>query len=293
MVDVNQLDLRKLRAFQLVSKHGNLRLAAGRLNQTVPAVSAKIRLLERDLGIALFERLPNKLIPTEAGQKFLGEVEAIFERAEHALASLSPAAVPAGRLTISTASDYSWYIAPRISRFLKKHPGAELDLQVHRGADAIRALVRGDLDVGIGVFATLAKTLQREVVAETTLSLVCPPGHPLLQKRPLRLAEIVRHKLIVLPRHGTTRQLVDRVMAKHSVRPSSIIEVADCQTAGTFVEMGVGVAIVHAMCIDHLRSSKLVSVNLARYFGKVAFTVVYRRGARSPLIRAMLDELKS
>jgi DNA-binding transcriptional LysR family regulator len=292
-MDINQLDLRKLRAFQLVSKHGNLRLAAGRLNQTVPAVSAKIRRLERELGVALFERLPNKLIPTAAGQKFLGEVEAVIERAEQALASLSPAAVPAGRLTVSTASDYAWYIAPRISRFLKRHPGAELELQVHRGADALRALVRGELDVGIGVFPKVPKTLQREVVAETALSLVCPPGHPLLRRRPPRLAEIARHRLIVLPRHGATRQLVERVMAKHSVRPASIIEVANCQTAGTFVEMGVGVAIVHAMCIDHLHSNKIVSVNLARYFGKVAFTVVYRQGTRSALIGAMLNELKS
>jgi DNA-binding transcriptional LysR family regulator len=292
-MDVNQLDLGKLRAFQLVSRHGNLRLAAGRLNQTVPAVSAKIRRLERELGVALFERLPNKLIPTEAGQKFLGEAEAVIERAEQALASLSPASIAAGRLTVSTASDYAWYIAPRISRFLKKHPGAELELQVHRGADALRALVRGDLDVGIGVFSKLPKMLQSEVLAETTLLLVCPPGHPLLQRRPPRLAEIARHRLIVLPRHGATRQLVERVLSRHSVRAGSIIEVANCETAATFVETGVGVAIVHAMCMDHLRSTRIVSVSLGRYFGKVAFTVVNRRGTRSPLIRAMLDELKS
>jgi DNA-binding transcriptional LysR family regulator len=292
-MDLDRLDLKKLRAFQLVSKHGNLRLAAGRLNQTVPAVSSKIRRLEQDLGVALFERLPNKLIPTEAGQKFLGEVEAVFERAEEALATLAPAAGPAGRLTVSTVSDYAWYIAPRISRFLKKYPNVELDLQIHRGADATRALVRGDLDVSFGVFERLPKTLERQVVAETALALVCAPGHPLLRRRPPRLADIARHKLIVLPRHGATRRLVDRVMAQHSVRPASIIEVANCQTASTFVEAGVGVAIVHSICLDHVRSSRVSSVSLAKYFGKVAFTVAYRRGARSPLIHAMVEELKS
>jgi DNA-binding transcriptional LysR family regulator len=292
-MDIDRLDLKKLRAFQLVSKHGNLRLAAARLNQTVPAVSSKIRRLEQELGIELFERLPNKLIPTEAGQKFLREVEGIFERAEEALATLSPAAGPAGRLTVSSASDYSWYIAPRISRFLKKYPGVELDLQIYRGADAIRALARGDLDVSIGVFEKLPKTLAKEVIAETALALVCVTGHPLLARRPPRLSEIARHKLIVLPKHGATRQLVDRVMSQHSVRPGSMIEVANCQTASTFVEMGVGVAIAHSICIDHLRSGRVSSVSLAKYFGKVAFTVVYRRAARSPLIRALLDELKS
>ena len=292
-MDINHLDLKKLRAFQLVSKHGNLRLAAGRLHQTVPAISSKIRRLERDLGIELFERLPNKLIPTEAGQKFLSEVEAIFARAEQALATLSPAAVPAGRLTVSTASDYSWYIAPRISKFLKRNPGVELNLQVYRGSDAIQALARGELDMSIGVFPKLPKTLEKETIIETTLALVCRAEHPLLRRRLPRLADIVRHKLIVLPRHGETRKLIDKTMSDKSVKPSSVIEVANCQIASTFVEMGVGVAIAHSLCMEHARSENVSWVDLRKYFGKVALSVVYRKGAHSPLIRALTEELAS
>src|SRR5258707_3846341 len=107
-MDLNQLDLKKLRAFALVAKHGNLRLAAVRLNQTVPAISSKIRRLERDLGVELFERLPNKLILTPAEADFLHEVEAVFERAEQPLATLYLRSDPAGQLTVSTARDRSW-----------------------------------------------------------------------------------------------------------------------------------------------------------------------------------------
>jgi DNA-binding transcriptional LysR family regulator len=292
-MDLDQLDLKKLRAFQLVSKHGNLRLAAARLHQTVPAVSSKIRRLEKELGLELFERLPNKLIPTEAGERFLQEVDAIFARAEQALDTLSPNRAPAGRLTVSTASDYSWYLAPRISNFLKRNPGVELDLQVSRGSDAIRALVRGELDMSIGVFPTLPKTLQKEVIIETTLSLVCKAGHPLLRRQMPKLADIVRHKLIVLPRHGATRRLIDKSMASNAVKPSSIIEVATCQIASTFVEMGVGVAIAHSLCMEHVGGQNVSWIDLGKYFGKVALSVVYRRGARSPLIRALSKELAS
>jgi DNA-binding transcriptional LysR family regulator len=290
-MDLSELDLKKLRAFQLVAKHGNLRLAAARLNQTVPAISSKIRRLEDDLGIGLFERLPNKLILTQAGTRFLNEVEAIFERAEQALATLSAGHAPTGRLSVSTASDYSWYLAPRISNFLKRNPGVELNLQVYRGSDAIRALVRGELDMSIGVFPKLPKTLEKDVIIETTLALVCTAGHPLLRRQLPKLAEIVRHKLIVLPRHGETRRLIDKTMANNAVRPSSIIEVANCQIASTFVEMGVGVAIAHALCMEHAGAKNVSWVDLGKYFGKVALSVVYRRGAHSPLIRALSKEL--
>jgi DNA-binding transcriptional LysR family regulator len=290
-MDLNALDLKRLRAFHLVAKHGNLRLAAARLNQTIPAISDKIRRLERDLGIQLFERLPNKLILTGAGKTFSGEVEAIFLRAEQALATISHNVSPSGRLTVSTGSDYSWYIAPRISRLLKKHPGVELDLQVQRSADAIRALARGDLDVAVGIFPKLPKSIQRTVLAETTLSLVCPHGHPMLQHRPLRPADIARFKLIVLPRHGVTRKLVDKTMAEHGLRASSVIEVANCQTASTFVETGVGVAIAHSLCLMHGHSEKTALIDLGKYFGKVTLSAAFRRGAHSELIRALLDEL--
>lgn len=291
-MELDRLDLKKLRAFALVAKHGSLRLAAARLNQTVPAISSKIRRLEQELGIELFERLPNKLILTGAGTHFLREVEAVFHRAEQALASLSSAAAPAGRLSISTASDYSWYFAPRLSNFLKRHPGVQLDLQVYRGSDAIRALARGELDMSIGVFRKLPKALEKKTMVETTLSLVCPVGHPLLRGRVPKLSDIVRHNLIVLPRHGETRKLIDKALASNALKPASIVEVANCQIAGVFVENGVGLAIAHSLCMGHAHSENVSWIDLGRYFGKVALSVAYRRGAtRTPLIRNLVAEL--
>ena len=77
MLNLDTLDLRRLRAFHLVAKHGGLRLAAGRLKQSIPAISAKIRKLEDELGFELFERLPNKLLLTIAGERFLREVDGV------------------------------------------------------------------------------------------------------------------------------------------------------------------------------------------------------------------------
>ncbi|HVY58771.1 MAG TPA: LysR family transcriptional regulator [Xanthobacteraceae bacterium] len=291
-MDVESLDLKKLRAFHLVARHGNLRLAASRLNQTVPAISSKLRRLEEDLGIELFERLPNKLILTAAGEKFLREVDAVFERVEQAIATLSSGTTPGGRLAVSIGTDHSWYSAPKISNFLKRFPGVELRLQVYRASDALRALARGELDVSIGVFPKLPKALEREVIAESSLSLVCMADDPLLRRQPPKLADIARHRLIVLPRHAETRKLLDKAMANGSIQASSIIEAANCQTAATFVEMGVGVAIVHTLCMGHHHARNLRCVDLGQHFGKIAFSVVYRRGGlRSPLIRGLLEEM--
>jgi DNA-binding transcriptional LysR family regulator len=292
IVDIDRLDLRKLRAFHLVAKHGNLRLAAARLNQTVPAISSKLKHLERDLGLELFERLPNKLILTVVGERFMREVDAVFARAEQALAALAPADAPSGRLAVSIGTDHDWLSLAKISDFIKRYPGVALSLQVYRASDALRALTKGDLDVSIGVFPALPRTLEREVIAESTLSLACPPGHPLLRRQPPRIAAIARYPLIVLSRRAEARKLVDRALARADVKPARLIEVANCHTAMTFVAKGVGIGIAHSLCLSHLASDPVRRVDLGHALGRVEFCVVYRRGAaRSPLIRGLLEEL--
>src|SRR5947207_10346187 len=107
MLQLDTLDLQRLRAFHLVAIHRGLRHAASRLKQSIPAISARIHKLENELGFDLFERLPNKMVITIAGERFLREVEGIFERAEQALTSLNNA-LPAERLAVSVGSDHAW-----------------------------------------------------------------------------------------------------------------------------------------------------------------------------------------
>ena len=292
MLQLESLDLRRLRAFHLVAKHGNLRLAAARLKQSIPAISAKIRKLESDLGIELFERLPNKLILTPAGERFLLEVEGIFERAEQALATLTDRA-PEGRITVSVGSDHAWYYAPKIRNFLNRYPSVALSLRVYKSDEALVALDKGDLDLGLGIFPDLPKRIERSVIEETTLSLAYNPREIGPRRRPLGLADLARLRVIVPPRSTVTRRLVDRTMASALDKAATVIEAPTCETAANFVEMGVGVALVHTLCMERHRSRLVQTSDLGAKLGRVAFCAVHRRGAtRSPLVRALLDEVR-
>jgi DNA-binding transcriptional LysR family regulator len=291
-MDPDALDLKKLRAFRLVARHGNLRLAAARLNITVPAISVQIRRLEEDLGIKLFQRLPNKLILTRAGETFVRETEAIFERIGKAVANLSAQSSPKGRVSLSIGNDLAWYFAPRIGHFIKRYPGIELRMQIYKASEALAALGKGDLDVCIGVFPAIPKALVHEVVAESTLSLACPPGHPLLRQRPPRLEDIARYKLLVLPRHTHTRHVIDRAFAAASVETRSFIEAGNCQTARAFVEQAIGIAVVHSLCMEQSPSKRLRHIDLGQSFETIKIAAVYRKGADAlPALRQLMDEL--
>jgi DNA-binding transcriptional LysR family regulator len=287
----DELDLKRLKAFRLVARHGSLRQAALRLNQTIPAISGKLRKLEEDLGVTLFERTPNKLVLTQVGQRFLNEADALVERAERAIASLRQPAEPVGRLAVAIGSDQTWYFAPRICAFLKRFPRIEVALSVLQASDSLQRLRHGELDLAIGVFPRLSAEFEQHPVVETTVSLLCPKRHPLLTRASPTLDEIARYRLIVLPKHAETRKLVDRAMSLSNVQGSNMIEVANCQTASTFVELGVGVALVHSICCGNAPTASVRRIDLGKQLGKVGFSLVSRAGMRHDALATLVEQL--
>jgi DNA-binding transcriptional LysR family regulator len=292
MLQLDTLDLQRLRAFHLVAKHGGLRHAATRLKQSIPAISARIRKLEIELGLELFDRLPNRLILTAVGERFLREVEAIFERAEQALTNLNNE-MPEGRLAVSIGSDLTWYYAPKFRNFLNRYPNVAMSLRVYRSAEALVALDQGKVDISFGIFRKLPKSLERVVIEETTLSLAYNPREIGSRRKPIGLADLTRQRVIVPPRSTLTRELIDRNLATALKTASSMMEAPTCETAATFVEMGVGVAFVHTLCMERHRSQLIHTVNLGLRTAKVALCAVHRKGAlRLSLVRALLDEVR-
>ena len=145
----------------------------------------------------------------------------------------------------------------------------------------------------MGVFPKVPKTLARETIVESTMSLVCPPGHPLLARATPRLADISRYRLILLPKYAPTRKVVDQAMGGRP-DPDNVLEVANCHTASTFVENGIGVAIVHSLCIEHFHPANVRWTEMSHQFGKIAFSVIYRRGrVSSTLIQGLVRELRA
>jgi DNA-binding transcriptional LysR family regulator len=231
------------------------------------------------------------MILNVAGARLLHEVEGLFEKAEQVLKDVASPQV-AGRLTVSIGSDHSWYFVPRISRYLNKNPRVELSLQVYRAPEAIADLQRGVLDLALGIFPNLPRGLQKDVVAESTMALLCPAGHPVTRRRPPRLDDIALHRLIFPPAYSESRKIIDRVFAKAGIQIDDVIEVANCGTSRTFVEHGVGLALVHSLCVSHTPSPKLQWLDLGKLFGRIEFAVAYRQGrAPSIVLQGLLDEL--
>lgn len=292
-MELDDLDLRKLRAFWLVARYGRLRAAASRLKITSSAVSFSIRQLEGQLGTALFERTPNRLILTQAGERFARTAEAIFDEIGNILAASPLDTAPRGRLLVSVNDDLAWYFVPKISAFLRMYPEVELGVYINNSSDTLRLVAEGEVNVGIGRFLKVPDPLSMQPVFETSVSLVCSLDHPLARRKAIRLADLARYKLITLLGRHSTRQKMETAFAEVGIETRSYIEAGNCQTICEFAEAGIGVGVVHTSCIREA-ATRLHHRELSRYFGKATFSMVCPKyGAGSPIFVEVLREALS
>lgn len=121
--------LETLRVFEVACRHGSYSEAARELNVTHSAVSQRIRQLEEDLGLTLFERQGNRMMPTPAGLRLQAGVKSAFSELGAALGSLQTRRRDA-ELTVSLLPVMAArWLVPRLSRFTARYPSINLHIK--------------------------------------------------------------------------------------------------------------------------------------------------------------------
>lgn len=137
--------LASIRAFEAAARLGSFAKAAQELDTTAASVSYHVRQLEKQVGVVLFRRHPQKVELTEPGQ--LIATEAINAFAALRASFVMAADLDQSRLSITTLPTIgtSW-LTPRLGRFRAKHPDIQFELELSAEA---HDLASGRFDAAI------------------------------------------------------------------------------------------------------------------------------------------------
>jgi DNA-binding transcriptional LysR family regulator len=145
------MDLRQLRYFEAVAKHGHFGRAAQHLNIVQPALSMQIRALEDELGGALFVRTSRRVELTAAGQLLLAEAErtlAQATRAKEVVQSSLRGEIGKVRIGFVGNAVLTGKITGDLQAFRAEYPSAVIELAEMAPHEQSSRVLDGTIDVG-------------------------------------------------------------------------------------------------------------------------------------------------
>ncbi|VVE34369.1 LysR family transcriptional regulator [Pandoraea soli] len=251
------IDVRLLRYFIAVAETGHMTRAAERLGIGQPPLSQQIRVLESQLGVTLFERLPRGMALTDAGQAFLGDAYEVVRKLDQAVDDVRRVAAGIkGRLSVGLTSSAALHpFVPTVIRtFRSDAPAVSLMLDESSTSELLDGLRDGHLDVAF-VRQPQGDTAQIVFVPvlEEPMVLAVPSAHPLALtgragKAAVPMTAIATQKLI-LYRRRTGQGLYDAIIAAcHGAgfSPNIEQEAPRLLTTLSLVAAGLGVSVVPA-----------------------------------------------
>ena len=186
---LHQVPLSILRAFEAAGRTGSFRAAATELGLTPSAVSHAIRKLEQTLGATLFARENRAVHLSPEGEVLRRHVSRAFEELGRGLEMVSARGPQFLRLHSAPSFATQW-LSPRLSRFLRDHPGIEVRLAA--GTDYTRFL-NDEFDADIVYGLPRQEGLVVVPLGEETVTPLCTPDLAQTIKVPM---DLFNHVLI-------------------------------------------------------------------------------------------------
>lgn len=230
-----RLKLRQLQLLVALDEAGNIHRAALALHLTQPAASKLLKEVETALGVPLFDRLPRGMRATPYG-------EALVRHARLALASLTQAHDEVlalktgrfGRVRVGCIAAPGMTLLPAAVTLAKRqNPGLRVEVSIDSSDQLMERLGQGWLDIVVGrLFERHAKAdLRYEALVDEPVSAIARPGHPLLARLRLTLADVARAPWIVPPEGSVLRHRFELMFQEAGLLPpDDLIET----TAPTF-----------------------------------------------------------
>lgn len=290
------MDLEALRSFYHVARERSFSRAARILHVSQPAMSVRVKTLERELGERLFDRARKGVALTEAGAVLFRSAEKIFADVEEALARLAELRQSgSGRVRIGCSDTVSLYLLPPVlKKFRRSYPEAEIMIRNAHTAEILDLLVRGELDFGIVTRPpSMDRRLEARDLFEEQFVLVVKRDDSLMRRSAVTLEALDGRPMVALERGTENRDAVDRALRAGGARPRVVLETGNIEVQKLYAAQGLGFAIVPEISLGAVDRRRLQVRRIKGAPVRRTVVAVVNRGGYVPRAAAALLELVS
>ena len=256
--------LKQIDTFLEVARELSVSRAAERLHVTQPAVSMQLRQLEAALEVPLFQQVGRRLQLTDAGrdlQRIGAGAAAQLKELEDVMASHR--GLRRGRIQLGIVSTAKYFVPMLLVRFRKKFPAIEVELKINNRESILSLLVRNEIDLVIMGRAPDDIDCVAMPFATNPMGIIAAPEHPLSRRRQAPWSVLKGQDFVVREQGSGTRAAMERLFAKHRVKPNIVMELPSNETIKQAVMAGMGLSFLSLRTVRHeIASGYLALIDL-------------------------------
>lgn len=280
--------LTQLTMFVAVAEEMHFGRAAERLRMTQPPLSRQIQLLEKELGVQLFDRSSRAVTLTAAGKAFLGDARRILQQTERVtLAVRKTSAGKSGILRIGFTGGSVFSGLERVLDSARRAlPDVEIELRELVTMDQLEALSDGSLDLGLTRPPVTRPDLGSQPLLRESLVAAIPAAHPLAGQECVHVKDLHGVDMVMYTPIESRYffELLSAVFHEARVAPVPVQYMHQFHSLLALVNLGWGVALVpESAATMHLDGVVYRPVEL-RKPAQVELDLVWRRSNDNPAL---------
>ncbi|MDP5276542.1 LysR family transcriptional regulator [Chengkuizengella axinellae] len=286
------MDIKHVKTFVSVVKHGGFSKAADVLNYAQSTVTTHIKALEKELNTYLFDRLGKKVTLTKSGQHFHPyaiELLAIYEKAQEIPLDSNH---PEGTLMITANESLAVYRLPQILKTYKqKYPQVNIVIQIASNEQALKELQEGETDIVflMGEDIEFKDYISSTLYQESFVWILPNDLSPNLDTSNL----LQQYQFIYTESSCGYRAVIDQILQLSGKLPTQTFESSSIEVIKQSVKCGLGVSILPFIVVEELVKKKEITFQSIELPIKITSQMFYHKSRWiSPVLRSFLDILK-
>ena len=284
------LELRHLRAFEVLAQELNFTRAAARLHLTQQALSAQVRDLEKRVGVPLFERTTRSVALTDAGRTLLRHTPGILLSVGQALAETREAAAGSRASLVVGMRGVSGVelVSAVVRAFRADHPDVDVALRNVDFKDASAGLAGGETDVALAWLPVPEGLVVVPLLEDERLA-VLPADHPLAAETEVGAADLADEPFVWIDEMDARVRDYWTLADYRIGRPATVgARISGFEDAWEAVRAGLAVAASPAMMLTRLPGPDLVT-RPVRGLPPAVLGVCRRANDDRPLVTAFVE----
>jgi len=188
-----------LRYIREVARRGSIRKAADVLHVASSAINRQILKLEADLGVRLFDRMPDGMRLTPAGEVLLRHVRDTLSNYDRLLAEIDELrGLRSGHVRIASLDSLLVDFLPRaLGEFSARYPAITFSVQAVAPMAVSEAIIAAEADIGLTFVAPTSPAVGLMTSVPMPIGAVMAPMHPLAKRKVLDFADVAGHPVLL------------------------------------------------------------------------------------------------